>query len=178
MNPTYDHNLTPPVGEQDHIHGLTHAAIVLVEYCDYQCSACGQAHPIIQALRQQLGEQLCFVLRHFPVPEHPQALRAAEAAEAAHAQEKFWQMHNTLLANQQALEDADLVEYAVALNLDIPRFLQALSARIHLDRIQIDIESGRNNGVEETPTFFISICHKGTRNLELLLTSILEMNSF
>ena len=157
MNPEYGHDLTLPLGEQDHVQGSTNAAIVLVEYCDYQSQQCGQAHQIVQELQRQLGEQLCFVLRHFPLPQHPHAQRAAEAAEAANAQGKFWLMHNTLFAHQQALEDADLVEYAVSINLNIPRFLRELSRRVHVNRVQIDVNSGRSNDVEETPTFFISV---------------------
>ena len=157
MHPEYSHALTPPLGEDDHIQGSINAVIVLVEYCNYQCPHCGQAHQIVQDLQSQLGEQLCFVFRHFPLAQHPQAQRAAEAAEAANAQEKFWPMHDTLFTHQQALEDADLVEYAVAINLNIPRFLRALSRRVYADRVQVNIDSGRSNGVEETPTFFISV---------------------
>ena len=157
MHPEYGHALTPPLGEDDHIQGSTNAAIVLVEYCNYQCLHCGQAHQIVQDIQSQLGKQLCFVFRHFPLAQHPQAQRAAEAAEAANAQEKFWPMHDILFAHQQALEDADLVEYAVAINLDIPRFLRALSTRVYADRVQMDVDSGHSNCVEETPTFFISV---------------------
>lgn len=174
MNPTDGHGLSPPVGEQDHVQGSPSAAIVLVEYCDYQSSQCAQAHQVIQHLQRQLGEQLCFVLRHFPSPHYFQAFRAAEAAEAAHAQDKFWQMHDTLFAHQQALEDADLVEYASALNLDIPRFLRELATRVYVDRVQADIDSGCSNGVKEAPTFFISVRYTGTQNLEALLMTILQ----
>jgi protein-disulfide isomerase len=174
MNPTYGHDVSPPVGEQDHVQGSPNAPIVLVEYCDYQSAQCAQAHQIIQQLQCQLGEKFCFVLRHFPSPSHPQSLRAAEAVEAANAQEKFWLMHNTLFAHQRALEDADLVEYANTLNLDIPRFLRELSTRMYLDRVQTDIDSGRSNGVEEAPTFFISVRHTGAQNLEALLMTLLQ----
>ncbi|MBW4695820.1 MAG: DsbA family protein [Lyngbya sp. HA4199-MV5] len=174
MNPTDSRDLMPPLRAQDHIQGSINAAIVLVEYCDYQCSDCGQAHHLVQNLQRQLGEQLCYVFRHFPLPHHPQALRAAEAAEAAHAQEKFWQMHSILFEQQQTLDDADLVECAAAINLGILRFLRELSTRVHIDRIQADIESGCSNGVEETPTFFINVCHRGTQNLEALLLTILR----
>jgi protein-disulfide isomerase len=164
----------PLLNECDHIQGPLTATITLMEYGDYQCIECGQAHRTIKTIQQQLGEQLCFVFRHFPQSQHLQAQRAAESAEAAAAQGKFWQMHDTLFDHQQALEDADLVEYAVALNLDISRFLQDLSTRVHLNHIQADIESGRSHGVEETPTFFINVRHRGTQNLEALLLMILR----
>ena len=177
MHPEYDHALTPPVGGQDHIQGSTGAAIILVEYCDYQCPQCGQAHLIVQDLQRQLGEQLCFVSRHFPLARHPQAQRAAEAAEAASAQQQFWPMHDTLLAHQQALEDADLVEYASEMNLDMPRFLRALSTGVHVNRVRMDVENGCSNGVEETPTFFISVRQKGTQNLKALMMGLLQVSN-
>ncbi len=177
MYPEYGYALTPPLGEDDHIQGSTHASIALTEYCDYQCPKCGKAHLIIQELQHQLGEQLCFVFRHFPSAQHPQAQRAAEAAEAAHAQGKFWLMHDTLFAHQQALEDADLVEYAVEINLDIPRFLRALSTGVHVNRVQMDVESGCRHGVEETPTCFINVRYQGTQNLRALLMTLLQVSN-
>ena len=177
MSPEYGQAFTPSLGADDHIQGSTNAAIVLMEYCDYQCPECGQAHLIVQELQHQLGEQLCLVFRHFPSAQSPQAQRAAEAAESAHAQGKFWLMHDTLFAHQQDLEDADLVEYAAAINLDVPRFLRALATRVHVDRIQIDVESGHRCGVQETPTSFISVRHQGTPNLKALMMALLASNN-
>ena len=176
MYPEYDQAFTPSLGEDDHIQGSTNAAIALTEYCDYQCLQCGQTHLIIQELQHQLGEQFCFVFRHFPSAQHPQAQRAAEAAEAAHSQGKFWLMHDMLFAHQQALEDADLVEYADAIHLDIPRFLRALATRAYVDRVQLDVESGHRCGVEETPTAFINVRHKGTQNLKALMMAVLSIS--
>jgi protein-disulfide isomerase len=164
------------LGEDDHIQGSADASIALTEYCDYQCPQCGQAHLIVQELQHQLGEQFCFVFRHFPSAQHPQAQRAAEAAEAANAQGKFWLMHDTLFAHQQALEDADLVEYADAIHLDMPRFLRALATRVYVDRVQMDVESGRRCGVEETPTSFISVRRKGAQSLKALLMTLLQVS--
>ena len=175
MFPEYGQTFTPSLGEDDHIQGSTDASIALTEYCDYQCPQCGQAHLIVQELQHQLKEQFCFVFRHFPSAQHPQAQRAAEAAEAANAQGKFWLMHETLFAHQQALEDADLVEYADAIHLDMPRFLRALATRVYVDRIQMDVESGHRCGVEETPTSFISVRHKGTQNLKALMMALLSI---
>jgi protein-disulfide isomerase len=169
--------IVPPLNECDHVRGSLTAIITLMEYGDYQCLECGQAHRTIKTIQQQLGEQLCFVFRHFPQPQHLRAQRVAESAEAAAAQGKFWQMHDTLFDHQQALEDADLVEYAVALDLDIAKFLQDFSARVYRERVQADIESGRSYGVEATPTFFISIRHQGTQNLGALLMKLLEVSN-
>ncbi|AFY58921.1 protein-disulfide isomerase [Rivularia sp. PCC 7116] len=164
----------PPLRKNDHIKGVKTTALVLMEYGDYQCSSSGKAHSTIEKLKQQLGDRFCFVFRHFPQPEiHSQSLKAAETAEAA-AQGRFWQMHSLLFENQQALEDVNLIEYADRLKLDIPRILRELNERLHQDRIQQDIDSGMEHGVERTPTFFIGIRQEGTQNLETLLLQILE----
>lgn len=165
----------PPLRDNDHTLGTSTTTLVLVKYGDYQCSQSGQAHSTIEKLRQQLGDRFCLVFRHFPQLEiHPQSLKAAETAEAAAAQGKFWEMHSLLFENQQALEDGDLIEYADRLELDIPRVLRELSDRFHRERVQQDIDSGIEHGVERTPTFFIGIRHEGTQNLEVLLVQILQ----
>ena len=165
----------PPLRENDHIVGTCSTAIVLMEYGDYQCSHSGQAYLTIKKLEQQLGDRFCFVFRHFPqLKLHPQSFKAAETAEAACVQGKFWEMHSLLFENQQELEDGNLIEHAANLGLDIPRLLRELNDSIHCDRIQEDIDSGVEHGVERTPTFFIGIRHEGTQNLEILLMQILE----
>lgn len=125
-------------------------------------------------LQQQLGEQFCFVFRHFP--QSKRSLRAAESAEAASAQNRFWHMHDLLFQYQQHLEDHNLVEYADRLGLEISRFLREMSTHVHLDRIQMDLDSGKTNEVEGTPTFFIGVRHKGTENLKTLVLAILKIN--
>ena len=165
----------PSLRENDRILGTPTTTLILMEYGDYQCSESGQAHSTIKKLQQQLGDRFCFVFRHFPQPEiYPQSLKAAQTAEAAGAQGKFWEMHSMLFENQSALEDGNLVEYAANLELDVTRVLRELSDRIHYARIQEDIDSGIEHGVEQTPTFFIAIRHEGRQNLEVLLIRILE----
>jgi len=167
----------PPLNDRDHAQGSLNAAITLMEYGDYQCPQSCQAHDIVKTVQQQLGEQLCFIFRHFPRTQiHPCSERAAESAEAAAVQGKFWEMHNLLFEHQQALDDADLVHYAAQLGLDIPRFLREMAERIHQRRIQQDIESGQRNGVTETPTFFVGLRYEGAQNLERLLRMLLETN--
>jgi protein-disulfide isomerase len=101
---------------RDHIQGSAKAAVTLVEYGDYECPYCGQAYPIVKKLQKQMGDQVRFVFRNFPLAEmHPHAAHAAQAAEAAAAQGKFWEMHDMLYERQAALEDDDLVSYAVEL---------------------------------------------------------------
>jgi len=171
INPTE----IPPLRPNDRIQGNPTTAIVLMEYGDYQCLQSGQAHSTIQKLQQELGDRFCFVFRHFPQVEiHPQSCKAAETAEAAGTQGKFWEMHSLLFTNQQALKDSDLVSYADRLNLDVPLVLKELSDHIHRDRIQEDIDSAIEHKVERTPTFFIGIRQEGTQNLEVLLVQILK----
>ena len=121
--------LSVPVNERGHIAGLPDAPIVLVEYGDYECPHCGRAHPIVKAARQRLGEDLAFVYRHFPLAQlHPHATLAAQSAEAAGAQGKFWQMHDQLFEHQHALEEVDLLVYARAIQLDVTRLARDLTA--------------------------------------------------
>ena len=149
--------LTPPVSEADHRSGPDDAPVTLVEYGDFECPYCGAAHPIVEGVRRKMGPRLRFVFRHFPLTEsHPHAMRAAEAAEAAGAQGKFWQMHALLFEHQDALEDADLAGYAEALHLDTARFGSELASGAHAKRIREQVRSGIRSGVNGTPTFFIN----------------------
>jgi protein-disulfide isomerase len=149
--------LTAPVSEADHVSGPDDAPVTLVEYGDFECPSCGAAYPIVEAVRQKLGVRLRFVFRHFPLTQiHPHALHAAEAAEAAGAQDKFWQMHAMLYEHQDALKDADLAGYAKALHLDGKRFTSELASETHVPRIRKDVQSGIRSGVNGTPTFFIN----------------------
>ncbi len=121
--------LKPPVGASDHVQGPAKAPVTLLEYGDYECPYCGEAYAVVKALQKRLGDQVRFVFRNFPLAEaHPHAEHAAEAAEAAGAQGKFWEMHDMLYENQDALEDDDLVRYARALHLDVPRFVKEMES--------------------------------------------------
>ncbi len=149
--------LNPPVGPRDHVRGSPDALVTLVEYGDFECPYCGRAHPALLEVERRMGRDMRFVFRHFPIAElHPHAVAAAEAAEAAGAQRKFWPMHDMLYENQGALEIEDLVGYANALGLDTERFTGDLVSHAHLHRVQRDFQSGVQSGVEGTPTFFIN----------------------
>ena len=149
--------LTPPVSDNDHVAGSRDAPVTLVEYGDYECPYCGMAYPIVKAAQRALKSKLCFVFRNFPLAEsHPHARRAAQAAEAAAAQGKFWQMHDMLYEHQDALEDADLVAYAESLGLDTDRFVRELEEATYAKRVRDDFRSGVRSGVNGTPTFFIN----------------------
>jgi protein-disulfide isomerase len=149
--------LTPPVSNTDHRAGPDDAPVTLVEYGDYECPHCGSAHAILLAVRERMGPRLRFVFRHFPLAEmHPHAMHAAEAAEAAADQGKFWEMHDALFEHQEALEDADLIRYAQALGLDAERVERELVSSAHEPRVREQFRSGVRSGVNGTPTFFIN----------------------
>ena len=149
--------LTPPVSAHDHVAGPDDALVTLVEYGDYECPYCGMAYPIVKAAQRELGSQLRFAFRNFPLAEiHPHARHAAQAAEAAGAQGKFWEMHDMLFEHQQALEDADLVRYAEMLGLDAERVAGELDAGTYAKRVRDDFRSGVRSGVNGTPTFFVN----------------------
>jgi protein-disulfide isomerase len=149
--------LTPPVSTQDHAAGPDDAPVTLVEYGDYECPYCGMAHPIVKRAQQELGNQMRFVFRNFPLAEaHPHARLAAQAAEAAGAQGKFWEMHDMLFENQTALEPDDLVGYAKSIGLDITRFERDLEAGTFAKKVRDDFRSGVRSGVNGTPTFFVN----------------------
>lgn len=146
-----------PVNGQDHQTGNPEAKVILVEYGDYQCSHCGAAHPLIQQLLQQFGNELLFVFRNFPLQEsHPQAMAAALAAEAAGKQGKFWEMHDTIYEHQDDLSGNSLLNYAEMLNLDMEKFVRDWKSNDTLSKIESDFESGIRSGVNGTPSFFIN----------------------
>ncbi len=146
-----------PVARRDHMQGPPDASIQLLEYGDFECPFCGRAYPLVQEIQEELGERLCFAFRHFPVTTtHPHAEHAAEAAEAAGVQGRFWEMHDLLFENQDALEDEDLAQYAASLGLDAAQLIAEVQAEIHLPRVREDFRSGVRNGVNGTPTFFIN----------------------
>src|SRR5919109_1500432 len=112
-----------PIQPEDHVQGMPDAKYTLVEYGDYECAECGRLFITLRDLRAQLGDELRVVFRHYPLSGiHPHAQRAAEAAEAAGAQGRFWQMHDLLFANQSALRPHDLRRYGEQLSLDMQRF--------------------------------------------------------
>src|SRR5438046_6264266 len=140
----WDAALTLPVSEaRDHVQGPAHAAVTLVEYGDYECPYCSAAYPIIKEVQGRMGGRLRFVFRNFPIAtSHPHAEQAAEAAEAADAQGRFWDMHDLLYENQRHLRDKDLRMYATQLELDLERFDKELAEHVHAARIHEDFMSG------------------------------------
>jgi protein-disulfide isomerase len=156
-------HLRTAVSDADHSSGPESASVTLVEYGDFECPHCGRAFPVVEKVRKQLGDQLRFVFRHFPLSEmHPHALHAAEAAESVASQtdgQGFWAMHHAIFTHQQALEDESLARYARNAGADAAKTLADLESDAWVDRVQQDFSSGVRSGVNGTPTFFIN----GTR---------------
>ena len=149
--------LAEPVTERDHSVGPADAPITIVEYGDYECPDCFNAVPVIEQVRQSLGERLRFVFRHFPQNSiHPHASAAAEAAEAAADQGKFWMMHEALFRHQKDLTEIDYSHLALTLGLDIYKFETSRNRESHVRRVRADFESGLRSGVKGTPTLFIN----------------------
>lgn len=150
--------LTLPVGERDHYEGRPGAPLVLVEYGDYQCPYCGAAYPIVKRIQKELESSLRFVFRNFPITNwHPQAEWAAETAEAAAAQGKFWEIHDFLYENQRSMgNEAFFATYETKLKLDSARIAREVAKGTYSSRIEEDYMSGVRSGVNGTPTFFIN----------------------
>ncbi len=150
-------NLSVPVGKSDHALGPEDAPVTLVEYGDYQCPYCADMHPMINSIAKAMGNQLRFVFRHMPLLEmHPYAQHAAEAAEAAGAQGKFWEMHDAIFQQQSELGADLLHQLADRIKLQIEQFSADLDARRYRPRVKRDFMSGMRSGVAGTPTFFIN----------------------
>ena len=157
MNRLDKFDLAMAVNETDHILGGAHARATLVEYGDFECPNCKQAAPAVRLMLAHFKDRLRFVFRHFPLEEvHPHALLAAQAAEAAGAQRKFFPMHDLLFENQSHLQLKRLHAYAQRLELDMTRYDFEIADGVYLQRIREHIDSGVRSGVHSTPTFFIN----------------------
>ena len=167
-------DLAVPVDpEHDHIRGPLEAPVTLVEYGDLECPFCGQAEPVVRELLAGSSE-LRYVWRHLPLNDvHPRAQLAAEATEAAAAQGQFWEMHDLLLAHQDALRPQDLIGYAGELGLDVERFTDDLRRHTMAGRVAEDVDSADLSNVSGTPTFFVNgQRHQGAYDLETLTAAI------
>jgi protein-disulfide isomerase len=171
--------LTVPIADRDHIQGPFGASMTLLEYGDYECPYCGDAHPVVQAIQKRLGDRLCFAFRNFPLVNlHRHAEHAAEAAEAADAQGKFWEMHDALFENQTALEDESIAEYASSLRLDADRLIREVQSGAHAARLREDLRSGERAGVDGTPMFYVNgVLYEGEPDVEGLLAALTEGGS-
>ena len=149
--------LKNPVSQHDHTQGTKTATLQLVEYGDYQCPSCGDAYLVLKDVIRELGNNVVFIFRNFPLTDiHPEAFEAALAAEAAALQSKFWEMYDLLFQNQAYLSENDLFAYAERIGLDQERFRQDIQSQALTSKIEANIKSGLKCGVSGTPTFFIN----------------------
>jgi protein-disulfide isomerase len=174
MQPADTTQLLLPIHDGDHVHGPASASYTLVEYGDYECPDCGRLFWIIRDLQRELGDRLRIVYRHYPLSGiHPRAQEAAEAAEAAGGQSRFWEMHDLLFQNQGALARKNLLEYADNLKLDISRFRQELKSQMYDERVREDFRRGVQNGVYRTPGLFLNgVRHDGEWDRATLLETL------
>jgi protein-disulfide isomerase len=150
-------DLSHPIDANDHVLGSPHAPVTVVEYGDFECPTCKQAAPSVKLLLERFDGKVLFAYRHFPQESiHPHALRAAEAAECAGAQGRFWEMHDLLFANQPHLDLAHLRACAERLDIDHARFTAEMDDEVYLQRIREHIEGGRNSHLRATPGFFVN----------------------
>ena len=157
MSPTHPITLAVPPEPTDHSQGPEHARVVVVEYGDFECPSCKVAAATPTLLMERFPNQVRFIFRNFPLEEaHPHALLAAEAAEAAAAQGKFWPMHDLLFENQLHLKPNQLRSYAERLPIDMARYTAEMDDQVYLQRIREQQRSGRDSGVRGTPTFFVN----------------------
>lgn len=167
--------LTRPVDPaRDHIRGPVDAPLTLVEYADFECPFCGQATGSVEEVMAYFGDRLRYVFRHLPVNgTHAHAVLAAQAAEAADAQGRFWEMHDLLFAHQDALTVDDVVAYAADLGLDIGRFTRDVTDPVRQGRVNADILSADASGVGGTPTFFVNgVRHRGPFDSGTLIAAL------
>jgi Na+/H+ antiporter NhaA len=158
----------------DHLRGRHDAPVILLEYGDYECPYCGQAEVVIRELLDSFGDDLCYVWRHLPLSDvHPRAQIAAEVAEAAGAQARFWEMHDTLLSHQDELLPMQMRRYAEELGLDVERLWDDVHRRSYAPRVARDVASADESGVSGTPTFFINgRRHQGAYDIATLTAEV------
>jgi protein-disulfide isomerase len=149
--------LTVPVSAADHSVGPADARVTVVEYGDFECPNCKQAAPAVDLMLQRFAGRVRFVYRHYPLVEvHHNAMRAAQAAECAAAQGRFWEMHRTLFDHHPHFSPPELQRYAQTLELDLDRFTSQLNSNAHVSLIREHMRSGRESGVRGTPGFFVN----------------------
>jgi protein-disulfide isomerase len=159
---------------EDHTQGDPNAPITLLEYGDYECPHCGRAYPIVKRVQKHFADRLLFVFRNFPLTRsHPNAEPAAEAAEFAATQGKFWEMHDLLFENQDRLGPELYERLASELALDPGALIASLDNGQFTDRVRADFMGGVRSGVNGTPTFFINgLRHDGPFDYPALVGAI------
>lgn len=162
-------SLTLPLNDRDHVFGAPDAPVTVVLYGDYESPECRKMNQEIEKMIRPLFRKVLLVYRHFPlVKVRPHALRAAEAAEAAAAQGKFWEMHTLLYLNSASLKDNDLRQYATKIGLDLERFDSEMAGSVYVRQILKDRDLSIVNGISDVPTFFVNDRRWTMRGLDLV----------
>ena len=176
MTTTVPTEFAPPITGRDHVRGSGSAVVTLLEYGDYKCPRCNEARFVVKRLEAILGDQMRFVFRNYPLSSlEVNSKHAAEAAETSGAQNKFWEMHDLLFNQRHALSDRHLRVYATQCGLDMERFNRDMALHTFAVRVREDILSGKQDGVSDTPTFFINERrHSGPYDYETLLSAMKE----
>ena len=155
--PSHPMTLAIPPEPTDHSDGAEHARVTVIEYGDFECPNCKMAAPTPKLLLERFPGRVRFIFRHFPLEEaHPHALAAAEAAEAAAAQGRFWPMYDLLFQNQAHLKAGDPRRYAAEAGLDLVRYTAEMDDHIYLQKVREQIDGGRRSHIRATPTFFVN----------------------
>ncbi len=144
------------IAEHTYVKGPQGAPVTLVEFSDYQCPFCAQAAPVIDRILEKYPNDVRFALRHLPLPQHPYARKAAEAAQIAGEQGKFWEYHDALFANQENMKTDDLLRYAKTVGLDVEKFKSELESGRYSSVINKDVATARRLGINSTPTFYLN----------------------
>lgn len=166
-----------PITPEDWSLGRADAAVTMLEYGDFECPYCAMARPVLESLVLDYPDTIRLIYRHFPITTvHPHAMMAAEAAEAAGAQGKFWEMHDMLFVNQRRLDYEALRWYAEQIDLHLQRFDQELQAHVYQPEVKRDFRQGVQDGVNGTPTIFINRRrYDGPRDRESILAAIASL---
>lgn len=165
---------TARISEGEHAQGLSGATVTLVAYGDFACAECAKTYRIVKRIQVRMGSRLRYVFRSFPQPlENPRSEAAAEAAECASSQGKFWQMHDRLFESRGASDELSLSRYATEVGLDLKRFRSEMRTHAHLAGIRARRREGVRRGVGKAPAFFInSTRHRSAFGLNTLLPAI------
>jgi len=168
--------LVIPVTEHDHARGAANAPLTLVQYGDFECPHCALAYPRLTEIANELGDSLRLVFRHFPLNDvHPRAQRAAEAAEAAAKQGRFWEIVPLLHENYEKLDDETLIRCAKKAGVDAKRLMKEVESGTHAARVRADYLGGLRSGVNGTPAFFINgERYEGALGLDALVVALLK----
>ena len=168
------HRLPAPVSSKDHVRGSPLAKVTLIGYGDFTCPGCAKSYRAVKKIQAEMGSRLRYVFRSFPrVPLDAKSEGAAEAAESAGAQGKFWEIHDRMFENQGACDQLQLAKHAEAVGLDARRFQREMRGHVHLAKVRVMREGGVRSGVVQVPTFFInSLQHESAFGLATLLPAV------